>query len=64
MEDLSKEQVENIFKEIDKDNDGFITQDDLLATEYFAGLFDTDGELVSAVHYSSHRHFKLYLIRR
>ena len=24
-EPLSKEQIENIFKEIDKDNDGFIT---------------------------------------
>ena len=51
MEDLSKEQVENIFKEIDKDNDGFITQDDLLATDYFAGLFDGDGDLVLAVQY-------------
>jgi len=29
MEQLSKEQIENIFKEIDKDNDGFITQQDL-----------------------------------
>mgnify|MGYP000651613670 CR=1 FL=1 len=40
MEPLNKQQIENIFKEIDKDNDGKISQEDLLATDYATSLFN------------------------
>lgn len=42
MEPLTKEQIEAIFQEIDKDNDGFITFEEFTATDYPTSLFMGD----------------------
>lgn len=39
MEPLTKDQITNIFKEIDQDHDGFITRQDLASTNYALSLF-------------------------
>lgn len=39
MEPLSKEQIANIFKEIDQNHDGFITRQDLASTDFALSLF-------------------------
>ncbi len=38
---LTNEQIANIFKEIDTNNDGFITRQDLEATNYAISLFES-----------------------
>ena len=38
---LTSEQIANIFKEIDADNDGFITRQDLENTNFVISLFET-----------------------
>lgn len=40
MESLTAPQIENIFKEIDQDHDGFITKHNLLASSYSLSIFD------------------------
>ena len=42
MEPLSEPEYENIFSQIDKDNDGFITLADLQATNYLQSLFQSN----------------------
>jgi Ca2+-binding EF-hand superfamily protein len=42
MEPLNKEQIANIFKEIDQDHDGFITRQDLASSDYAVSLFENN----------------------
>ena len=63
MEQISKEQIENIFKEIDKDNDGLITQQDLESTAYLDALFESH-PIVAQVHFYQNSHSWHYLIKK